>query len=181
MKRSILTSVILASLAATTILATPALAQPRDDHRRGEGHSEGRGGERGGDRGEGREGGRREERMVPRPGMERREDVYRGGPSPRAEQRWDDNRYNGYWMNNRWSYGPPPSAYYREPGYRPGHAPWRRGAYLPDHYRGFVVDEYWRYHLRRPPYGYHWVRVGDDYLLVALASGLIFDIIEGGQ
>ncbi len=61
----------------------------------------------------------------------------------------------------------------------PGFAPWRRGAYLPPSYQGFVVDEYWRYHLRRPPFGYHWVQVGDDFLLVSVSSGVIFDIIAG--
>ena len=41
------------------------------------------------------------------------------------------------------------------------------------------MDEYWRYHLRRPPFGYHWVQVGDDFLLVSVSSGVIFDIIAG--
>ena len=36
----------------------------------------------------------------------------------------------------------------------------------------------WRpYGLRTPPRGYAWYRVGDDYLLAAIASGVIFDII----
>ena len=33
-------------------------------------------------------------------------------------------------------------------------------------------------HLRQPPRGYAWSRVGDDYLLAALATGIIFDIIN---
>ena len=94
-------------------------------------------------------------------------------------ERWDDRRFNGYWLGSRWYFGAPPGEAFREPGFRPGFAPWRRGAYLPPSYQGFVVDEYWRYHLRRPPFGYHWVQVGDDFLLVSVSSGVIFDIIAG--
>ena len=95
----------------------------------------------------------------------------RSGPS------WDRGRHNGYYYNNRWYYGPPPQAYYGNPYYRPGYAAWRRGAHLPPYYRGYVVNDYHRYHLRQPPRGYAWYRVGDDYLLAAIASGIIFDII----
>lgn len=90
---------------------------------------------------------------------------------------WDRGRHNGYYYNNRWYYGPPPQAYYGNPYYRPGYASWRRGAALPPYYRGYVVNDYYRYHLRQPPRGYAWYRVGDDYLLAAIASGIIFDII----
>ena len=91
---------------------------------------------------------------------------------------WDRGRHNGYYYNNRWYYGPPPQAYYGNPYYRPGYAAWRRGAHLPPYYRGYVVNDYHRYHLRQPPRGYAWYRVGDDYLLAAIATGIIFDIIN---
>jgi Ni/Co efflux regulator RcnB len=60
-------------------------------------------------------------------------------------------------------------------GYR-----YSRGARYYDAYRGpvYVVDRYPDYHLRRPPYGYHWVR--DDrgnFLMVAIATGIIADIV----
>ena len=92
---------------------------------------------------------------------------------------WDHGRHNGYYYNNRWYYGPPPSAYYDRPGYRPGYNAWRRGSYLPDYYRGrgYVVHDYYRYHLRPPPRGYYWYRSGNDYILAAIATGLIFDVI----
>lgn len=96
----------------------------------------------------------------------------------RRAERWDRGRHNGYYYRNRWHYGPPPSAYYGSPYYRPGYAAWRRGAYLPPYYRGYVIHDYGRYRLRPPPRGYAWYRVGDDYLLAAIASGLIFDIID---
>ncbi len=93
--------------------------------------------------------------------------------------RWDRGRHNGYYYNNRWSYGPPPVEYYGRPGFRPGYSAWRRGAYLPGYYRdrGYVVHDYYRYHLRPPPRGYYWYRTGNDYVLAAIATGLIFDVI----
>ena len=99
------------------------------------------------------------------------------GPTYRGS-RWDDRRNNGYWMNSRWHYGPPPEDYYGRPGFALGFSEWHRGSYLPPYYRGWVVDDYARWRLRRPPYGYNWVRVGNDYLLVAAGSGLIFDIVR---
>lgn len=54
---------------------------------------------------------------------------------------------------------------------------WRRGERLPDEYRhGGYVD--WRSHrLHAPPRGYQWVEVDGDYVLVALASGIVADLI----
>ncbi len=52
-----------------------------------------------------------------------------------------------------------------------------RGQILPPSYRGGVISDYGRYHLRRPPRGYYWYRAGDDFVLVAVATGMIFDVI----
>ncbi|HRD29421.1 MAG TPA: RcnB family protein [Caulobacter sp.] len=96
-----------------------------------------------------------------------------------SRTRWDRGRHNGYYYNNRWHYGQPPAAYYGRPGYYPGYNAWRRGAYLPPSYRGrgYVVYDYGRYRLRPPPRGYYWYRDGDDFLLAAVATGLILDVI----
>ena len=113
---------------------------------------------------------------------ERRDDRWdrrdNGREEWRDNRRWDRSRYNGYYYRNTWFYGPPPPAYYDDRYYRPGFAPWRRGAVLPRYYRDYRVNDYYRYRLRPPPRGYAWYRVGDDYLLAAVASGLIFDIID---
>ncbi|WP_269713601.1 RcnB family protein [Caulobacter sp. NIBR2454] len=95
----------------------------------------------------------------------------------RSSGRWDRARHNGYYWNNRWYYGPPPSAYYGRPGFSVGYSSWRPGGYLPPYYREHRIYDYGRYGLRPPPRGYYWYRAGDDYLLAAVASGLIFDII----
>lgn len=112
---------------------------------------------------------------------DRREDRWDRRDDRRGHRygRWDSNRYNGYYYQNRWSYGPPPVSYYNSPYYRPGYTAWRRGAVLPPHYRGYVVRDYHRYRLRPPPRGYAWYQVGNDYMLATVASGLIFEIING--
>ncbi len=56
----------------------------------------------------------------------------------------------------------------------------RRGGYLPPYYSGYVVNDYARWRLRRPPRGYYWYRTGDDFVLAAIASGMIFDIVPSG-
>ncbi|HVY83604.1 MAG TPA: RcnB family protein [Caulobacterales bacterium] len=94
----------------------------------------------------------------------------------RRNDRWDHNRYNGYYRGSQWYYGPPP-AYYSD--YRPGWHDWRRGDRLPSYYRSRYSEVDWRYHhLRPPPRGYHYVR--DDrgaYLLVGIATGVILGAI----
>jgi Ni/Co efflux regulator RcnB len=54
------------------------------------------------------------------------------------------------------------------------HDRWARG-----HYYGgprYYVNNWDYYHLRRPPYGYRWVRSDNDFLLVAVATGIILDM-----
>jgi len=62
----------------------------------------------------------------------------------------------------------------------PGPMRWRRGQFFPPTYRGEVVGDYQRYHLRRPPPGFYWYHSGDDFVLAALSSGLIFEVVGGG-
>ena len=45
------------------------------------------------------------------------------------------------------------------------------------HQPTYVVDDWRGHHLRQPPRGYHWVQSGGDYLLVAVASGIIASAI----
>jgi Ni/Co efflux regulator RcnB len=68
-------------------------------------------------------------------------------------------------------------------GYPQPHAEWRRGGRVPPEYRGrnYVVNDYRAYQLQAPPRGYQWVGVGGDYVLAAIATGLIAQIIVGNQ
>jgi Ni/Co efflux regulator RcnB len=158
MKRLILSVVAALAVAGPiTATATSAAAQSHWDGR--DGRHDGRGDRydnRG--RGDGR--------------WDRNDNRGRGGGD------WDRGHHNGYYYNNRWYYGPPPQAYYGNPYYRPGYAAWRRGGELPPYYRGYVVNDYYRYRLRPPPRGYAWYRAGNDYVLAAITTGIIFDIIN---
>lgn len=59
------------------------------------------------------------------------------------------------------------------------HHGWKKGNRLPPNYRGHVVKNYSHYKLRKPPRGYHWVKVDNDYMLIGIASGIISSIIAG--
>jgi Ni/Co efflux regulator RcnB len=54
---------------------------------------------------------------------------------------------------------------------------WRTGGRLPSAYRRHVVSDYHRHHLRAPRHGERWIRVGNDYLLVSIVSGLIAGVV----
>ena len=55
----------------------------------------------------------------------------------------------------------------------------RRGGHLQSEYRDrqYVVSDYRMHHLSAPPRGQQWVQVGADYVLIAVATGLIAQII----
>lgn len=80
-----------------------------------------------------------------------------------------------------------PPVFQREPGadfrrndrYQGPGRDFYRGDRMPQEYRSkqYVVDD-WRGHgLRRPPRGYHWVQNGGDYLLVAITTGIILELL----
>lgn len=110
----------------------------------------------------------------------------RGTAVPQDRGRYhdrQDERYRGpqrAWRDHdgrEWRYREVPRAYYRDgpgAGYR-----FYRGGRLPSEYRNrqYVVDDWRDHHLRRPPRGYHWVQAGPDYLLVAIATGVIASIL----
>ena len=63
-------------------------------------------------------------------------------------------------------------------GAGPDHA-FYRGERLPPDYRSrqYVVED-WRGHgLHSPPRGYHWVQTGGDYVLAAIATGTILELL----
>jgi Ni/Co efflux regulator RcnB len=104
---------------------------------------------------------------------------HRGWDRPRHD--W--NNHPNYWDNRRhdrrdharyrFHFG-----FYRAPhGYH--YRTWHRGDYLPRSYYGssYIVYDWRPYRLYAPPYGYHWVRVGNDVLLTALATGVVLDVI----
>lgn len=58
------------------------------------------------------------------------------------------------------------------------HSEWKHGAHIDkkDWARGHQVD-YRHYHLRRPPRGYEWREIDGNYVLAAVATGIIASVI----
>ena len=114
-----------------------------------------------------------------------RHDYNRHGHNNRG---WDRHRsdwssHPHYWDNRRhdrrdharyrYHYG----SYHRPHGYY--YKSWHRGDRLPRHWysSSYVIYDWHPYRLYSPPYGYHWVRVGNDVLLTAIATGVVLDVI----
>jgi Ni/Co efflux regulator RcnB len=55
---------------------------------------------------------------------------------------------------------------------------WHRGERLsPEYYApSYVVRDYSAYQLREPPYGCRWVRVDNNVVLAAIATGVVLDV-----
>lgn len=84
------------------------------------------------------------------------------------EGRWNppDNRQRGHGAEGRGQGAGPNHNFYR-------------GDRLDRQYRhnNYVVDDWRGHHLSPPPRGYHWVQTGGDYVLVAIATGIITQIL----
>ncbi|OYU44654.1 MAG: hypothetical protein CFE44_11770 [Burkholderiales bacterium PBB4] len=84
-----------------------------------------------------------------------------------AQQRFDRQRIDRN-APQRWE----------QRGVGPDHS-FYQGDRMPAQYRSYqYVVEDWRGHgLRLPPRGYHWVQSGNDYVLVAIATGIILELL----
>ena len=89
-------------------------------------------------------------------GPDRRDD--RNGPGPRGFDRQD--------ARNDRNYGA------RGPQFH-------RGGRIPGEYRNrqYVVNDWRSHRLSAPPRGQQWVQVGSDYVLIAIATGVIVNMI----
>lgn len=115
-------------------------------------------------------------------------------PRPADNARGDDRRGDNRHWNDRRGYDNRPDVRYerydrydrydrtdRYRGHRgagPNHQ-YYRGDRLPYEYRGpqLVVNDWYGHGLQSPPYGYRWVQYGSDYLLVAIATGVILQLL----
>jgi Ni/Co efflux regulator RcnB len=93
---------------------------------------------------------------------------HRGDRGDRRDIDRHDNGRRGppSWANNRHD---APREYHR----------WNRGDRLPPQYRDrqYVVSDWRSHRLSAPPRGYQWVQNGSDYLLVAVATGVILQLL----
>lgn len=111
----------------------------------------------------------------------------RGGP--RHEQRGGPDRHHGKPQVGQHHAQPP--QFRPVPRPHPGYMADHRGRGVgPDHryYRGdrlppsmrtrhYVVNDWRGHHLSAPPRGHRWVQVGADYVLIAVATGLIAQFV----
>jgi Ni/Co efflux regulator RcnB len=97
------------------------------------------------------------------------------------------DRYDNLGRYDNRRYAPPPRVVYRPaPRYYGHYLPprgyvvhrWSRGERLPVGYYAprYVVADYRDCGLRAPPMGYHWVRVNNDAVLAAVATGVVLDV-----
>lgn len=126
----------------------------------------------------------REERMADRH-AERRADRRESRQEERQEERRQDRR------DDRWDARQERRDDFRQDrqfdrwNNRGGHfynargPQFRRGGYIPGEFRHrqYHVVDYNAYRLSAPPRGHHWVQVGADYVLIAIATGLIASIV----
>ncbi|MEW5687178.1 MAG: RcnB family protein [Pseudomonadota bacterium] len=84
----------------------------------------------------------------------------------RAEWRGYRGARQGYWYAPGYGYQPINRGY-----------TWRRGAYVPRAYRGYYVQDPYYYGLREPPRGYRWVYADGNFVMMALATGLISEVL----
>jgi len=163
-----------ALLLAIAAVALPASAAGRDHDRGNRGHDRGdRHGQYDRHRGDRRQALRFDDRG--HRGYDRRHD--------RRERRYDRRPDRRVVVRHA-----PPRVVYRDRYHyvqrpvvvRRGPPRWARGVryYEPGYGRTYVVNDYYDYGLRRPPSGYYWRRSdAGDYLLVAIATGVITDLI----
>lgn len=153
------TAIVCAIAAASMGFSTLSLAQGRgNDNQRYE--QRGGGPQARDDRRDERRDDRREERRD-----DRRDD--RRDNHGRFDHRGDNNgRHLGHNARNDRSYGA------RGPGFY-------RGGRIPTEYRSrqYVVNDWRGHRLSAPPRGQQWVQVGGDYVLVAIATGVILSLV----
>ena len=93
------------------------------------------------------------------------------------DHRDNDRRDNGRYDNNRRD----DARQYRRDDNRGGgpRHDLRRGQRLNQEYRGnrYVVSDWRARHLSAPPRGHQWVQAGNDYVLAAIATGIIAQVL----
>ena len=75
-------------------------------------------------------------------------------------------------------YGPHGHVVHREMvRYAPVRHAWVRGdRFVPGYGRSIMANDWRGFHLPRPIFGAHWIRVGGEYLLINNRTGRIMDI-----
>jgi Ni/Co efflux regulator RcnB len=102
------------------------------------------------------------------------------GPDHRDDHR-DDHGYRDHRPDMRRGPGPVLERG-RGPEFRGDyHRRWARGDRLPPEFRNrqYVIDDYRPYNLAPPPRGYQWISVNSDFVLAAIATGVVASVVVG--
>lgn len=165
-----------AAVAVSLLTGTAATAYADNDRDR---HYERRHDDRGKDRRDYR--GHHDRKDYNRKDHDRKDWDRRDWDRHRDHDRYDrrDAYRHGYWQGradqrryDRGRYIPPRGYHVRS---------WRHGDHLPRAYyeTRYIVRDYHVYHLSPPPRGHHWVRINNDVVLAAVASGLVVSVVNG--
>jgi Ni/Co efflux regulator RcnB len=103
--------------------------------------------------------------------------------------RGDHRRSGAYGGHRQWRPGAYPHSYrsgrrfHIRPYIRPPHFyahVWSFGEFLPQAWVApeYLIEDWWNYDLPEPPYGYDWIRVGDDALLVDEYDGRVVQVVR---
>ncbi|MBU6299164.1 MAG: RcnB family protein [Alphaproteobacteria bacterium] len=101
-------------------------------------------------------------------------------PYQRSDHHQSDHRPSDHGqMTTSWNNNGDSRNHQADNRYYSDHPHWSRGDRLSNQYqqRQYVVSDWRANHLRRPSRGHHWVRVNNQFVLVAIGSGLIADAI----
>ncbi len=123
--------------------------------------------------------------------QERHQNRHDGRRPGQHHERRDDRRHEGRQHGNRPDQHARPSRPHHPPQVRQEHrrystprpvgdvSRFHRGRPLPKtyHHHHHVLHHWHDHHLHRPPHGHHWVVVDSHYLLVAIATGIVVDIL----
>ena len=139
----IISSIVVMSLAASSLAFAQGYGGGRNDRDMGRGGPGGPGGDRG-----------------------QQYDKHNGKHDGRHDNR-PGNRHDGRHDNRRDGRGAGPNHNFY------------KGDRLSGEYRNrqYVVNDWRSHRLNPPPRGYHWVQTGGDYVLVAIATGIIAQIL----
>lgn len=83
--------------------------------------------------------------------------------------------------DNRHDDGRGPPDRHEQPHGNPHGNPHRKGDRLAHDARGERVSDYRKHGLRAPPRGHEWRKVDNDYVLIAVATGIISSVIAANH
>lgn len=94
---------------------------------------------------------------------------------PQSEQHGSQPQGHGQSPHAR----PQHAADHRQPQHHEQHPDFRKGRPLPEKYRGegYQVNDWHQRGLKQPPAGHRWQNIDGNYVLIAVATGVITSVI----